>query len=180
MKKKIIFITVILSLVIGAIAYGVHLKQVKKEAEEKLKLENLYHAQNKAFWLTSDPNKMYSYCGFEDTNYKNKSALCIYAYNSVHPDYKLTLDEFYTYINKEYDSNGKPKIYSQPENIKRYIDWYFIENNKKIDRYETAFIGYLVEKGENPRYYALSYEELISNLEEFQKDPEYNPFMQES
>ena len=43
MKKKIIYLTVILSLLLGAIAYGVHLKQVKKEAEEKRELEELYY-----------------------------------------------------------------------------------------------------------------------------------------
>ena len=181
-KKELLIICIFSLLLIGVIFYGIHLKQVKeeakKEAEEKRELEILYYEQNRAFWLTCDRSKIYSYFSFKDADYKNKTALCIYAYNSVQSDYELTLDEFYTYINKEYDSNGKPMIYSQPENIKRYIDWYFKEKKKNIDRYEIAFIGYLVEKGENRPYTTLSYEEVIANLEEFQKDPEYNPFIE--
>ncbi|WP_155839026.1 hypothetical protein [Butyrivibrio sp. LB2008] len=180
MKKKATFIICIISLLlIGVIFYGIHLNQLKeeakKEAEEKRELEFLYYEQNTAFWLTCDFSKIYSYCSFENANKKN-TAISIYAYNAQ-SDHELTLDEFYTYISKEYDSDGKPMIYSQPEIIKEYIDWYFNEGKKKIDRYETSFIVYLVRKGEKS-ILDMNYEEIVANLEEFQKDPEYNPFIE--
>ena len=182
MKKKRIFIICIFSLLfISVIFYGIHLNQLKeeakKEAEEKRELEFLYYEQNTAFWLTCDFSKIYSYCSFENANKKN-TAISIYAYNAQ-SDHELTLDEFYTYISKEYDSDGKPMIYSRPEIIKEYIDWYFNEGKKKIDRYETSFIVYLVRKGEKS-ILDMNYEEIVANLEEFQKDPEYNPFMKET
>ena len=182
-KKKATFIICIFSLLlIGVIFYGIHLNQVKeeakKEAEEKLKLEKLYYAQNTAFWLTCDFSKIYSYCSFENANKKN-TAISIYAYNAQ-SDHELTLDEFYTYISKEYDSNGKPMIYSQPENIKEYIDWYLYQGylgGEAVRKYETSFIVYLAKKGEKS-ILDMNYEEIVANLEEFQNDPENKAFMQ--
>ena len=180
-KKKATFIICIISLLlIGVIFYGIHLNQLKeeakKEAEEKRELELLYYEQNRAFWLTCNYSKIYSYYSFEDSK-KNLVVISIYAYNNAQSKNKLTLDDFIAYISNEYDSNGKPMVYSRPQNVNAYIDWFFCGGDDLINRFENYFISYLKDK-QKPPYEEMSLEEVIANLEEFQKDPEYNPFIE--
>ena len=182
-KKKATFIICIISLLlIGVIFYGIHLNQLKeeakKEAEEKRELELLYYEQNRAFWLTCNYSKIYSYYSFEDSK-KNLVVISIYAYNNAQSKNKLTLDDFIAYISNEYDSNGKPMVYSRPQNVNDYIDWFFCGGDDLINEFEDYFISYLIDK-QKPPYKDMSLEEVIANLEEYQKDPEFNPFMKET
>ena len=124
MKKKTIFITVIIFFLVSVISYGIHLNQVKKEAEEKRELEDLYYEQNTAFGLCFNMDIINYYHGIDDSNIDDV-AIAIYTYNSIHSENKLPIDEFIAYISEEYDSEGAPRIYSQPSNIKGYIDWYW-------------------------------------------------------
>jgi len=178
MKKRIILITVILSFLVSAIFYGIYINQKKKDADEKRRLEDLYYAQNTAFGLCCD-NKRNYYHGTKDANMDDVT-IAIYAYNNAQSEHKLTLNEFIAYINEEYDSEGTPMIYSQPPNIKYYVEWYWTigQGENMIREYRTSFIYYLAKKNKQP-YWEMNYEEVIANLEEFQKDPEYNPFLEE-
>ena len=181
-KKKATFIICIFSLLlIGVIFYGIHLNQLKeeakKEAEEKRELGLLYYDQNTAFALCYEPKKRFFYHGIEDGD-KNQFIVNIYAYNNAQSEHELSSDEFIDYISEEYDSEGKPKIYSQPSNVKEYIHWYYTDGQKDkvVHDYSSCFGAYLMEKGK-PNYWEMSYEEVVANLEEFQKDPEYIAFM---
>ena len=182
-KKKATFIICIISLLlIGVIFYGIHLNQLKeeakKEAEEKRELELLYYDQNTAFALCYEPEKRFFYHGTEDGD-KNQFIVNIYAYNNAQSEHELSIDEFIDYISEEYDSEGKPKIYSQPSNVKEYIHWYYTDGQKGkvVHDYSIWFGAHLLSKGISS-YREMSYEEVIANLEEFQKDPEYNPFIE--
>ena len=182
-KKKATFIICIISLLlIGVIFYGIHLNQLKeeakKEAEEKRELELLYYDQNTAFALCYEPKKRFFYHGIEDGD-KNQFIVNIYAYNNAQSEHELSIDEFIDYISEEYDSEGKPKIYSQPSNVKEYIHWYYTDGQKGkvVHDYSIWFGAHLLSKGISS-YREMSYEEVIANLEEFQKDPEYNPFIE--
>ncbi len=181
-KKKATFIICIISLLlIGVIFYGIHLNQLKeeakKEAEEKRELGLLYYDQNTAFALCYEPKKRFFYHGIEDGD-KNQFIVNIYAYNNAQSEHELSSDEFIDYISEEYDSEGKPKIYSQPSNVKEYIHWYNTDGQKGkvVHDYSICFGVYLMEKGK-PDYMEMSYEEVVANLEEFQKDPEFIAFM---
>ena len=182
MKKKTIFITVIIFFLVSVISYGIHLNQLKeeakKEAEEKRELELLYYDQNTAFALCYEPKKRFFYHGIEDGD-KNQFIVNIYAYNNAQSEHELSSDEFIDYISEEYDSEGKPKIYSQPSNVLEYIHWYNTDGQKGkvVHDYSIWFGAYLLSKGISS-YREMSYEEVIANLEEFQKDPEYNPFIE--
>ena len=179
MKKKATFIICIFSLLlIGVIFYGIHLNQVKEEAEEKRELEDLYYEQNTAFGLCLNMDIINYYHGIDDSNIYDV-VIAIYTYNIVHSENKLPIDEFIAYISEEYDSKGVPRIYSQPSNIKGYIDWYWTigQGENTIREYKDHFIYFLAQK-RKPPYWEMSYEEVIANLEEFQKDPEYNPFIE--
>ena len=182
-KKKATFIICIISLLlIGVIFYGIHLNQLKeeakKEAEEKRELELLYYDQNTAFALCYEPKKRFFYHGIEDGD-KNQFIVNIYAYNNAQSEHELSIDEFIDYISEEYDSEGKPKIYSQPSNVKEYIHWYYTDGQKGkvVHDYSIWFGAHLLSKGISS-YREMIYEEVIANLEEFQKDPEYNPFIE--
>ncbi|WP_026514559.1 hypothetical protein [Butyrivibrio sp. LB2008] len=179
MKKRVPLIICIFSLLlIGVISYGIHFNQLKKEADEKKELENLYYKQNIAFRLCSNMDIINYYHGIDDSDI-NYVVISIYTYNIVCPQNKLPIDEFIAYISEEYDSEGTPRIYSQPPNIKGYIDWFWTigQGEDTIQKYKKYFIHFLAKKS-RPPFWEMSYEELISNLEEFQKDPEYNPFLE--
>ena len=186
MKKIIMFIPVFFILISMIIACSIHAILVKKvEAEERAEaerreLEELYYDQNTAFALCYEPKKRFFYHGIEDGD-KNQFIVNIYAYNNAQSEHELSSDEFIDYISEEYDSEGKPKIYSQPSNVKEYIHWYYTDGQEGevVHDYSIWFGAHLLSKGISS-YREMSYEDLISNLEEFQKDPEYNPFMQES
>ena len=180
MKRIIVFISVIIALLSVIIVYRVHETETKKLEAEKKELEELYYDQNTALRLCQDCDKRFSYHGVKDADMK-ELAIAIYAYNNLQSEYKLTIDEVIDYISKEFDSEGKPRIYSQPPNIKAYIDWSYIKatgyGNDLIHDYSSCFGAYLIEKGKPP-YREMSYEEVVANLEEFQKDSEYKAFMQ--
>ena len=176
MKKKIIYITVILSLLLGAIAYGVHLYQVKKELEAKKELEYLYYRQNTALRLCCDYSKRNYYHDTKELDV-NELAIGVSAYTYIVSDVHLTVDEIIDYLSSEFDSEGNPCIYSQSENIEKYIAWYFEGGDEIIRNYENDFICYLYDKGYEP-YWEMSYEEVETHLEEFQKDPEPKVFLQ--
>ena len=179
MKKKVIFIICFFSLLlIGVISYGIHLNQLKKEADKKKELEDLYYEQNIAFSLCSNRDTRNHYHGIDDSNIYNV-AIAIYTYNIVCPENKLPIDEFIAYISEEYDSEGTPRIYSQPPNIKGYIEWFWAigQGSTTIRKYRKHFVYFLAQK-RRPLFWEMSYEEVIANLEEFQKDPEYNPFLE--
>ena len=168
MKKKIIFITVILSLLLGTIAYGVHLRQVKKE------LEYLYYRQNTALRLCCDYSKRNYYHDTKELDV-NDLAVRVSAYNCVASGAHVTVEEIIDYLSSEFDSEGKPRIYSQPENIEKYIIW-CIRAVDIIDDYRIDFTLYLHDNGYTP-YWEMSYEEVETHLEEFQKNPEYNSLL---
>ena len=183
MKKIIMFIPVFFILISMIIACSIHAILVKKvEAEEraeaeKRELEELYYEQNTAFALCYEHEKRFFYHGTEDGD-KNQFVVNIYAYNNAQSEHELSIDEFIDYISEEYDSEGKPKIYSQPSNVKEYIHWYYTDGQggEVVHDYSSCFRVYLMEKGK-PHYMEMSYEEVVANLEEFQKDPEFKAFM---
>ena len=178
MKKKTIYITIILSLLLGVIGYGVHLNQVKKELETKKELEHLYYRQNTALGLCCDYSKRNYYHDTKELNI-NMLAVGVSAYNNwVISNEQLTVNEIIDYLSSEFDSEGSPRIYSQSENIKDYIEWYFCGGKEKIHDYMNYFIGYICDNGYHS-FNEMSYEEVAANLEGFQKDSEHNPFIKE-
>ena len=173
--KKVVISLCIIFLFVCITIIGIKTVQIKKESETKIKeqkeLEMLYYKQNTAFEL-GDLDKRYCYYG---TNELKLNVLIVHlcAYNSAQNKYKVTVDDVINYLNDEYDSYGKPRIYSQPENIKAYIYWNIRYGNDAITKYGDAFNDYLDEHGYSNHFYRdMSYEEVVEALEEYQKSIE--------
>ena len=122
MKLKIIFICLLLF--IGTvIAIGVYRHKKMVDLETEVRLGILYKWQNKAFIMDYDHETMYRYLSAENSDL-SELAIYLYVYNSMQNKYQLTVDEVLDYLSEEYDSDGKLRVYSRPENIEDYIDNY--------------------------------------------------------
>lgn len=181
--KKLVILLCIIVLFGGITITGMKIVQIKKESESRIKeqneLELLYYRQNTAFEL-GDLDKRYCYYGANELKL-NVLIVQLYAYNSAQSKYEVTVDDVINYLSDEYDSYGKPKIYSQPENIKAYIYWNIRYGNDAITKYGDAFNDYMGKHGYSNHFYrSMSYEEVVTALEEFQEDPEYQALMQTS
>ena len=171
-KKHKIFIginvLVIIAFVIGSFL-GVYKEKV---AKDKRHLAWLYYKQNTALQVKGEKEKYQ--CASEIL--LNNLAIELCAYNTMQSKYKLTVDEVTEYLSEEYDSNGKLKIYSQPENISDYIEWNICRSIDEKLHYLSGFIDYLQEHGYSKTYDEMSYEEVETALEAYVNDPEYDPY----
>lgn len=176
MKKKYFFKFLVVIMICCAIIVGIRISHEKKELATKKELEHLYYRQNTALGLCCDYGKRNYYHDAKELDV-NELAIRVSAYNFIVSNAQVTVDEIVDYLSSEFDSEGRPRIYSQPENIEKYIIWY-IRRANVIDSYRIDFSFYLHDSGYKP-YKEMSYEEVETHLEEFQKNPEYNSLIEE-
>ena len=175
-KNVIIIISIILSFSI-AIIVGIKVIQVKKDSEVQAnaerELKRLYYRQNEAFELGDDLNKRDFYHGVNELKL-NEVVVYLHAFNNSQSKYHISVDEVVDYLSKEYDSDGVPMIYSQPENIEAYIAWNLRMGKDIITKFGDKFNDYLKEKGYATHFYReMSYEDVIKALDEYEKAPDY-------
>ena len=168
-KKDKVFIIIFLLIVVGAIIGRVVIHLDK----EKQHMASLYYKQNTAFGLSGDLSKRDYYHGADEL-VLNEFAVNLFVYNSMNPDSQLSVDEVVEYLSEEYDSNKKPKIYSQPENISSYIAWSVHGGSDIAFEFGRSFADYLRGKGDS-MFWEMSYEEVVAALEEYKNSPEYEP-----
>lgn len=100
----------------------------------------------------------------------------LYAFNVSQNEYKLSIDEILDYISEEYDSDGKPRIYSRSDSINYYILWYIPYRDDFVMEYSYVFNNYLKAHGyKSDSYRDMNYEEVVDALEEYQNAPSYVP-----
>lgn len=163
--KKSYFIGILLSIlafVIALCAWNYYRKQ-KQLAEEhenqEHEIQYLYYEQNSAFNL--------GYSGSESGDcYRDSQKLnlqwtviSLHVYNRSQEKYELTLQEVVDYLADEYSEDGKLMIFSRPEAIDDYIDWYF-SCSEQIDDYRVRFNIYLSDNGIADNCYDLGVEEI--------------------
>ena len=175
--KKVVGLLCIIFFIGGITIIGLKVARIKKESEAQIKeqneLELLYYRQNTAFELGDDLDKRYCYYGADELKL-NVLIVHLSAYNSVQSKYKVTVDDVINYLSYEYDSYGKPMVYSQPENIKAYIYWNIRYGKDVITKYGDAFNDYMGAHGYSNHFYrSMSYEEVVTALEEYQNSPDY-------
>ena len=81
-------------------------------------------------------------------------AVHIYVYNNIQDDYNVTVDEVLNYLSEEYDSSGKPYVYSCPDNINAYIECYPEVNKIAFD----FGIRFMIEDYNNEKMYPMKAE----------------------
>lgn len=180
MKKKISILLIIL--VLGITAYiGFQGYKSQNNKEEKDKLEKLYYRQNTAFELCDNLNERKSYHGADELRL-NRIAVDLYVFNNIQSEYQVTVDEVTNYLAEENDANGKPMIYSMPENIKNYISWYYEDNGQDIILDFGAWFNDYLKNNDYPQHFfrKMSYEEVVEALKKYKNDPSYVPPKQDN
>ena len=175
MKKKIYIVYVLLLIVATAIGiiFFIIDNQKKKLQEEKNELRRLYYCQNTALKLCGDLSKRYYFHGADEINLE-QFCVELYVYNYSRTKYKLTIDEVLNYLGEEYDEDGRPRIYSQPDNIENYIRWEIHIGHEMSDSFRWDFIYYLKENS-SKKINEMSYQEIMDALEEYQNSPDFVP-----
>lgn len=175
MKKKILFLLVILITLVLTISMGVQRYQSQKNEEVQKEREYLYYRQNTAFELCSNLNERKYYHGSDELRL-NRIVVNLYAYNNAQSDYQLSVEEIIDYFNKEYDSDGKLAIYSIPVNINDYIKWYFDNGEDIILEFGDWFNEYLRNHEYSQySYRKMDYAEVTDALKKYENDPSYVP-----
>ena len=180
MNKKIRIIVVILALpIIALVILNSHLvkelfkekmsnviavhadNENAKESKDDYELQVLYEHQNSAFAVNDSLNNAKYY---HDSSYVNTQQLVVYlyTYNMDYPDRDITVQDIIDYLDKEYDKEGALMVYSCPDHIKDYIDWWWSGGSSKISYFSSEVIVYLSKNGyEHAEVYSnLSIEEL--------------------
>ena len=160
--------------VICTICFYINLYNQKRALEKKQELEYLYRSQNIAFEVCTDYTQCIYYHGADELKL-NRIIVDLYVYNISQTQYQLSIDEVINYFDGEYDSDGKLKVYSRPENIENYIIWFAQEESTYLQNFDDNFNEYLMEHGYPHVYRNMSYEEVVDALEIYKNDPEYVP-----
>ena len=148
-------------------------RMIEERREDNLQLPKLYVRQNVAFDVCTDYTQNDRYHGDNELKL-NRVVVNISAYNEYQSKYQLTVDEVVDYFEEEYDSSGNPRVYSQPESIHDYIEWYWNGGEEIIGEYGDGFTEYMSKHGyPNPFYRHMEYEDVVTALEEYKNSPEY-------
>ena len=173
MKKRGLFLLILLFFLCGIIAYVVFSTQAKKNEEIKRDLEHRYYKQNNAFELSSNLDDRKSFHGADELR-RNRVVLNLYVYNNIQTMYKLTIDEVEEYLKEEYSSDSKLKIYTTPENISDYISWYCYGGDRIVLEFGDWFNDYL-SNHDYPQhsYRKMNDVDVIEALKVYSGDPAY-------
>ncbi len=181
MKKIKIFILLIL-LMIVSVTVGVMSWNHKKkniELESVKNLEALYYKQNTALGLSYNQNERIYYHSADELEL-NRLIVSVDAYNSVQSKYMVTVDDVINYLSDEYDSDGKPRVCSQPENISAYIAWYNDNGSDIVFDYGDHFNEYLLTHEYSNVFGRMKYEEVVEALKKYKNDSSYVPPKQDN
>ena len=160
-KDKVILAILVL-VVIGSII----IKVVGSINEEiKCDLEHRYYSQNNAFLIDCKYNESMQYQSSDKSDLP-RLAVHIYVYNNIQDDYNVTVDEVLNYLSEEYDSSGKPYVYSCPDNINAYIECYPEVNIIAFD----FGIRFMIEDYNNEKMYPMKAEKKAKLFTVFNDD----------
>ena len=174
MRKKIIIILILLALIGGAITATIIERNKREEQAGAVQLEILYKWQNRAFEMSCSSEEYLDYLP-ADRICQGRLTVELFIYNYVQDKYQLTFDEVLDYLSEEYDSDGKLRVYSRPEEIEDYIHAY-----PEVEEMSTEFGDYFFDYMRAHEYPVcsvseMSYEEVANALEEYENAPEYHP-----
>ena len=131
----------------------------QNQLAEENEIQFLYYEQNIAFNLDcSGFESGEYYCSSQKLNLQ-WTVISLHVYNHSQEKYELTLQDVVDYLASEYSEDGKLMIFSRPEAIDNYIDWYF-SYSEQIDDYRVRFNIYLSNNGIADNCYDLGVEEI--------------------
>jgi len=127
-KKKIIYLIILI--LTGCLSFAFWRINVSKEAKVQ-EQQTLYRRQNQAFGLSADNHDNRVYFHSEEELEIPRLIVGLHVYNSDQTDYALTEDTVIDYLSEEYDSEGNLMVYSCPDEIADYIEWWFHGGRQK-------------------------------------------------
>ena len=146
-------------LILGIVLCAWTINRKQKQLAEENEIQFLYYEQNNAFNLDcSGFESGEYYCGSQKLNLQ-WIVISLHVYNHSQEKYELTLQDVVDYLASEYSEDGKLMIFSRPEAIDNYIDWYF-SYSEQIDDYRVRFNIYLSNNGIADNCYDLGVEEI--------------------
>lgn len=173
-KDKIV-LAIFIFVILSSIFFKIAGPMIEEMIEKKRQLPSLYVHQNVAFDICTDYTQNDHYHGANELKL-NIIIVYIYAYNDYQSKYNLTLDEVVDYFKEEYTSSRKLKVYSQPENIHDYIEWYYHGGEEKIWDYGNNFNDYMKKQGYPEHIYRkMEYKDVLAALDKYVSSPEYIP-----
>lgn len=76
------------------------------------------------------------------------------------PQANLTSQEVLDYFAKEYSDDGKLMVYSCPESLEQYIEWWWHGGSSRISDFACELAIYLKQNGYDYRYKEMEVESL--------------------
>ena len=163
MKSKKIWI--IGFVILGCLLFGVggwkYNRIVRERQEEnEYELQMLYKYQNMALAIDLEKyNDRTIFHGSDEID-KKMLVLSLYAYSLNKPEQAVSVQEVVEYLGKEYSEDGSLMVYSCPDSIKNYIDWWWEGGDQKIMNFLTRTNAYLRNNRYEYYYEDMSVEEL--------------------
>jgi len=174
MKKKswkALMILLILLVILCIVSYGLYLHHKNKEAElKRIELGKMYHFQNTALEIDCTIADGYVFYN-SDAIEMPELVVDLYVYNKEYPEMGVSFENVVDYLKNEYDEQGQPLIYSRPDNITNYIEWYYHNGDEKAWDEKKKLMDYLSEKNAR-KYWEMEYSELVKALSEYDVDSE--------
>ncbi|WP_026653912.1 hypothetical protein [Butyrivibrio proteoclasticus] len=161
-KNGILIVFGIIAIVILSITVLYCINANRKKADSEYQLQTMYKWQNKAFGLgNNNDDKIQTYIGANELDLK-LLFVSLYRYSMDEPNSELTIQEVVDYLSKEYAYDGTLMIYSQPESISDYIEWWSEKDgSKKVTLFIADIAGFLSQNGyDSHDYETYSIEEL--------------------
>lgn len=165
MKKKKLFIGILILLIGAILIFICWQKKISHEAKTQEELEILYKYQNKAFHLCNDAEGYYFH-GIDDLKLQ-EVVVDLAAFNEAQEEYYVTLEDVVDYLGDEFDDDGQPLIFSCPENIEKYVSWYWHGGSDIIMDYGDRFNEYLMDNGYPHVYRKMEYQEVVDALDKW-------------
>ena len=178
-KKKLLLIcsSIVLTIMLLILASAIINKDRQKKDEEfNAELARLY--KHETFALGMD-----TYDCYKDFSYVDVQILIIKlaAYKRYDNEVEITVEDVKEFLSSEYDENGNLYVLNPPENIAKYIDWYWSGGDSLARTYmlyllhfrndnTEKYTTFLTDLDEEMLYELIDEFENCSNKEEY----EYN------
>lgn len=170
MKMPFVMIGIVLFIILSIFAsVGMYKYKQKKEEEYNAELARLY--KHETFALGMD-----TYDCYKDFSYVDVQILIIKlaAYKHYENEVEITVEDVKEFLSSEYDENGNLYVLNPPDNIAKYIDWYWSGGDSLVRMYLLYLYHFQddnTEKYTGKGITILDEELLYELIDEFEKCP---------
>jgi hypothetical protein len=148
----------------------------EKNAEYTRMVETMYEYETYALCL--DRAKYYKDFSYADVNLLTMDLAAYRYFNPTAPS--LSIENIKDFLSNEFYENGDLRVLNQPDNIRKYIEWYVLEGGSdRTTEYHISLMNYKegIEEYKNFDMYTTDDIEALNKLiEEFDNCPDKEMF----